>query len=89
MSDPARGKYAIEITEGGVRIRDADKVMSVTRRHDAPGAEIEADYIIDLDDIVHWDAPNEEIEIEVDELQAILQAIETAFERRGLTIAFE
>jgi hypothetical protein len=42
-----------------------------------------------LDDIVCWDPPNEETEIEMNELQTILEAIDEAFDKIGLEVAYE
>ena len=48
-----------------------------------------ADFTVDLDRILSWDAPHDEIEIEIKELQKILQAIEEEFEKLGLVVAFD
>ena len=47
------------------------------------------DFIIHLDDIEAWDAPHNEVEIEVAELQMILRAVEEECERHGLSVEFE
>jgi len=54
-----------------------------------PNTEDPADFTIDLDSILTWDAPHDEIEIEVEELQKITTAIEEEFERLGLVVEFE
>jgi hypothetical protein len=36
-----------------------------------------------------WDAPDDESEIEMAELQTILEAIDDAFDRLGLSVAYE
>ncbi len=51
--------------------------------------EDQADFIVDLDSIFSWDAPHDEIEIEVEELQKIVQAIEEEFEKLGLVVEFD
>ena len=47
------------------------------------------DFTIDLDSILTWDAPHDEIEIEVEELQKITTAIEEEFDKLGLVVEFE
>ncbi|WP_298352620.1 Imm74 family immunity protein [Rhodoblastus sp.] len=42
-----------------------------------------------LDDLVCWDPPDDGTEIEMRELQKILEAIDDAFERLGLDVAYE
>jgi hypothetical protein len=54
-----------------------------------PNAEEAADFTVNLDDLVCWDAPDEETEIEMTELQKILEAIDEAFEKLGLSVEYE
>jgi hypothetical protein len=54
-----------------------------------PNIEDPADFIVDLDSILTWDAPHDEIEIEVEELQKIAKAIEEEFEKLGLVVEFD
>lgn len=77
------------MTEGAVRILKGDRILTLRRADCPPEEEDPADFIIYLDDIVHWDAPHEEIEIDIDEVQAIVQAIERAFDEHGLRVDFE
>lgn len=83
-----RGAYQVEVTEGAVRVqRDG---MTLTAPIAPPDEESEgADFIIRLDDLDHWDAPDEDTPIEIDELQKILDAIERQFDKRGLAVDFE
>jgi Immunity protein 74 len=38
---------------------------------------------------LNWDAPHDEVEIEVEELQKIVQAIEEEFDKLGLVVEFD
>ena len=54
-----------------------------------PNAGEAPDFIIHLDDIETWDAPDADVEVEVAELQMILRAVEEECERHGLSVEFE
>ena len=61
---------------------------------DLPGgrssrAAAPADFVIRLDEILTWDPPHEDSEVEVEDLQRIAAGITAECERRGLTAAFE
>ncbi|ACB94399.1 Imm74 family immunity protein [Beijerinckia indica] len=79
----------VELTEGAVRIIKGEKILTLVRADCPPGEEDPADFIIFLDDITCWDAPHDSVEIEIDEVQTIVQAIEGAFDEHGLRVAFE
>ena len=87
----ARRKPAIEveITEGAIRVRFAGRVLTVTASAPPPDADGAPDFIVRLDDLEHWDAPHDEIEVEVEELQLVLSAIEDECDRHGLTVEFD
>ncbi len=87
----ARRKPAIEveITEGAIRVRHAARTLTVVASAPPPNAEDTPDFLVALDDIVHWDAPHEEDEIDVEKLQQILAAIEDECDRHGLTVEFD
>jgi hypothetical protein len=80
----------VEITEGAIRVRSQGRALTIPnapRPADDEGEE--ADFVVYLDDIAHWDPPDDETTIEIDELQKILDAIERELERRGLSVEFE
>ena len=79
----------VALTEGAIRVSWKGKVRTILPSAKPPDAEDEADFFVDLDDIVCWDTPDEDIEIEMDELQRILEAIDEAFERMGLVVAYD
>ncbi|WOJ88867.1 Imm74 family immunity protein [Methylocapsa polymorpha] len=79
----------ITLTEGSIRVLWGDKVLTIPHAPGLPDAKDQADFIVDLDAILSWDAPNDANAIEVAELQKIVQAIETEFERLGLVVEFE
>lgn len=87
----ARRKPAIEveITEGAIRVRHAGRALTVTASAPPPDADDSPDFLVRLDDIEHWDAPHEDIEIDVEKLQLILAAIEDECDRHGLTVEFD
>ena len=87
----ARRKPAIEveITEGAIRVRLAGRALTITASAPPPDAEAAPDFIVRLDDIEHWDAPHEEFEIDVQELQLLLGAIEDECDRHGLSVEFD
>jgi len=78
----------VALTEGAIRVSWKGRVRTIMPSAKPPDAEDEADFFVDLDDIVCWDAPDEDIEIEMDELQRILEAIDEAFERMGLVVSY-
>jgi hypothetical protein len=81
--------FAVEVTEGAIRVRRGARVLTITPTPPPPDAGDAPDFIIHLDDIETWDAPANEVEIEVAELHIILRAIEEECERHGLSVEFE
>jgi hypothetical protein len=79
----------VDLTEGAIRVRQGSRVLTITPTPPPPNAGDAPDFIIHLDDIETWDAPDNEVEIEVAELQMILHAVEAECERHGLSIEFE
>ncbi len=79
----------VELTEGAIRVSWKGRVRTILPAPKPTDAEEEADFFVDLDDVVCWDPPNDEIEIEMNELQRILEEIDETFERMGLTVAYE
>jgi hypothetical protein len=79
----------ITLTEGSIRVLWGEKVLTIANAPGLPDAKDQADFIVDLDAILSWDAPHDANAIEVEDLQKIVQAIEAQFERLGLVVAFE
>ena len=79
----------VALTEGAIRVSWKGKVRTILPSAKPPDAEDEADFFVDLDDIVCWDPPDDDAEIEMDELQRILEAIDEAFDRMGLVVSYE
>ena len=79
----------VDLTEGAIRVRQGSRVLTITPTPPPPSAGDAPDFIIHLDDIETWDAPDNEAEIEVAELQMILRAVEEECERHGLFVEFE
>jgi hypothetical protein len=80
---------SITLTEGAIRVHWGDRILTVLSASSPPNAEDPADFTVDLDSILTWDAPQDEIEIEIKALQKIVKAIEDEFEKLGLVVAFD
>jgi hypothetical protein len=86
----ARAKsIAVEMTEGAIRVHSQGKTLTIVNTPPPPDADDPTDFFIRLDEIDHWDAPDEETAIDIVELQKILEAIEDELDRRGLSVTFE
>jgi hypothetical protein len=79
----------VELTEGAIRVVWRGRTRTILPVAAPPNSEEAADFIVALDDIVCWDPPDDETEIQMDELQKILEAIDEAFDRLGLEVAYE
>lgn len=86
--NPSRS-HKVELTEGAIRVRQGNRTLTILPTPPPPNAEDTPDFIIHLDDIETWDAPDHEIEIAVAELQMILRAVEAECEKHGLSVEFE
>jgi hypothetical protein len=81
--------YEVEVTEGAIRVRRAGKMLTIPAAPpDAESGE-DADFVVRLDDLDHWDAPDDETPIDIDELQKILDAVEKQLEKHGLSVDFD
>ena len=83
------GGYQVEVTEGAIRVRRAGKTLTIPAAPPDGDSEEDADFIVRLDDLEHWDAPDAETPIGIQELQKILAAVATQLEQPGLSVAFE
>ncbi len=79
----------ITLTEGSIRVLWGDKILTIAQAPGLQEARDHADFIVDLDAILSWDAPHDAEAIDVEDLQRIVRAIEAEFERLGLVVAFE
>ena len=79
----------VELTEGAIRVVWRGRIRTIHPAAAPPNAEEAADFIVSLDDLVCWDPPDEEMEIQMAELQKILEAIDEAFDKHGLEVAYE
>ncbi|WP_363345789.1 Imm74 family immunity protein [Methylocystis echinoides] len=85
----ARMKIKVEMTEGAIRVRHDSRTLTI--HAEAPDAESgdETDFVVRLDEIDHWDAPDQDKEIDIVELQQILDAVEKELAKHGLTVDFD
>ena len=49
----------------------------------------DSNFVVRLDEIEAWDAPNDDEAVEIEELQRICEAIEDYAESEGVNLAFE
>jgi hypothetical protein len=91
-NDPARrsrSRLTVTLTEGAFRVNYGKKVLTIFPSADLPEAEVPADFVIHLDELLTWDAPHQDCEIAIDDLQKIVTAIGEECDRRGLIVEFE
>jgi hypothetical protein len=79
----------VEITEGAIRVRSGGRVLTIPSTGSPVEGDEDADFLVRLDEIDHWDAPDDETPIDVEDLQKILEAIEKQVEKHGLVVVFE
>jgi hypothetical protein len=84
-----RPRLTVELTEGAFRVTWGTKTLTIFPAADLPSAAAPADFVIRLDEILTWDPPHEDSEVEVEDLQRIAAGITAECERRGLIVAFE
>jgi hypothetical protein len=84
-----RGRLSVELTEGAFRVTCGSKSLTIFPAADLPSAATPVDFVIRLDEILTWDAPHDDSEVEVEDLQKIVAGITAECERRALTVAFE
>jgi hypothetical protein len=84
-----RSAIEVEITEGAIRVLQCGRALTIAMAPPPPNADEPTDFFIRLDEIEHWDAPDDEVSIDIVELQQILEAIEDEMERHGLSVSFE
>ncbi len=92
QSTPARrgrARFTVALTEGSFRVMHGKKVLTIFPAADLPGAEAPADFVIRLDEILTWDAPHQDSEIDIEDLQKIVEVIADECEKHGLVVEFE
>jgi len=89
MPKRRQGELLVELTEGAIKIKMAGKVLTLRQLLDSAEEEDQPCFVVALDDIAHWDSPNETDEIDIEILKKIVEAIELEFDKLGLEIAFE
>ena len=85
----ARSRLAVELTEGAFRVSQGELRLTIFAVKDLADIEHPADFVVRLDEILNWDAPHDDQEISVEELQKIAAEITEECERHGLSVAFE
>jgi hypothetical protein len=83
------GGYQVEVTEGAIRVRCAGKTLTIPAAPADAESEENADFVVRLDDLDHWDPPDDETPIDIEELHKILDAVEQQLEKHGLSVEFE
>lgn len=81
--------YEVEVTEGAIRVRNRGRMLTIRPAPPDADSDEGADFVVQLDDIEHWDAPDDDSPIDIFELQEILDAVETQLERHGLSVDFD
>ncbi len=81
--------FEVEVTEGAIRVRRAGKTLTIPAAPPDGESREDADFVVRLDDIDHWDPPNDETPIDIEELQKILDAVELQLEKHGLSVDFD
>ncbi len=89
MSRTRGDRPVVELTEGAIRVSWRGRIRTILPGPPPAGSEEAADFIVILDDLVCWDPPDDQTEIEMNELQKILEAIDDAFDRLGLDVAYD
>jgi hypothetical protein len=83
------GSIEVEVGDDAFRVRAFGRLVTVPFSPAPEDAEDEAHVLVSLDEIEHWNPPHEAVQIELEQLAKILDAIESECERRGLAVAFE
>jgi hypothetical protein len=79
----------VDVTEGAIRVRQRGRTLTIPIAPPDQDSPDDADFLVRLDDIERWDAPDDETPIEIEELQRILDAIESQLDRQGLAVDFD
>ena len=83
------GAIDVEIGDQAFRVRAKGRLLTIPFAAAPEDAGDDADLLVSLDEIEHWDPPDAEIPISLEELGKILEAIERECDKRRLVVAFE
>jgi len=83
------GSIEVEIGDRAFRVRAWGRLLTIPFVPASEDAEEEADLLVSLDEIEHWNPPDEARLIELEELGKILEAIEGECDKHRLVVAFE
>ncbi len=83
------GGIEVEIGERAFHVRAWGRALTIPFAPAPEDAEEEADVVVNLDEIERWDPPEEQREVELEELAKLLDAIERECDKRRLVVAFE
>ncbi|MBM3552230.1 MAG: hypothetical protein FJX45_10770 [Alphaproteobacteria bacterium] len=83
------GGYQVEVTEGAIRVSRGGKTLTIPAAPPDSESHEDADFVIRLDDLDHWDPPHDETPINIEELHKILDAVEQQLEKHGLSVDFD
>jgi hypothetical protein len=83
------GSIEVEIGDHAFRVRAWGRLLTIPFVPASEDAEDEADLLVSLDEIEHWDPPDEARLVKLEELAKILEAIEGECDKRRLVVAFE
>ncbi|MGJ0507928.1 MAG: Imm74 family immunity protein [Methylocystis sp.] len=85
----ARPKFKVEMTEGAIRVRHDGRTLTIHAEAPDGDSDETTDFVVRLDNLDHWDAPDQDREIGIDELQGILDAVEKEMAKHGLSVDFD
>lgn len=78
----------IEMKDDALVLRCKGRRLTIVNAALEEGEE-NADFLVRLDEIEFWDAPDDETAIEIEELQKILETIENFAEKNGFDVSFD
>ena len=79
----------VEMTEGAIRVRQGGRTLTIPIAPPGADSPEDADFLVSLDDIENWDAPDDDTAIDIEALQQILDEIEAQLDRLGLVVDFD
>ena len=79
----------VRITEDSLKVHYFDRTLTMQLELLDDTIVNNSNFLIKLDDIEYWDAPDNTKTISIVELQKILDAVEIYAEKNGKTIEFE
>lgn len=85
----ARAKIKVEMTEGAIRVHQGARTLTIHAGAPDEDSGEDTDFVVRLDEIDHWDAPDQDQEIDIEDLQKILDAVEKELAKHGLTVDFD